>query len=87
MVCVVNIISLEDRAKMAKRHKGEVRTVSIRSPVMGQLLRSIGKDPVEFWHDHGIAAVNMGLKDIEERGGGRAFVRELLLQKLEEYKS
>lgn len=70
-----------------RRNKGEVRAVPLRSLVMNQLLMSAGVDPVAFWHAHGTAMVEQGLKDLKERGGGPAFVRELLLQKIEEYKA
>lgn len=66
--------------------QGEVRKVSLRSPAMSQLLQSIGVDPAQWWIENGTAMVNQGLKDIAANAD-RAHVRELLLMKLEEYKT
>lgn len=64
--------------------QGEVRTVSLRSPVMDQIFRSVGIDPAEWWVEQGKAMHKQALKDIDANGG-RALVREVLLQALEEY--
>jgi hypothetical protein len=66
--------------------QGEIHRVSLRSPVMNNLLRSLGVDPVQWWIEKGTEMVNRGLKDIEANAG-RAHVREMLLLKLEEFKT
>jgi hypothetical protein len=64
--------------------QGEVRKVSLRSPVMNQILRSVGVDPAEWWVEQGRSMFKQALRDIDANGG-RPLVREILLQALEEY--
>ena len=81
------IASLRERRNRTAKHdcQGEVRAVSLRSPVMNQLLRSIGVDPAEWWIGQATGSFNQALKDIEAHAS-RAHVREMLLKALEEYR-
>ena len=81
-----NVIFPERFKRRKADCQGEVHRVSLRSPVMDQLLRSVGVDPVQWWLGHGTEMFNRALKDIEANAS-RAHVRELLLKALEEYRT
>jgi hypothetical protein len=80
------VLQFPDKRRPKADCQGEIRTVSLRSPVMNQLLRSLGVEPAEWWIGQATGSFNQALKDIEAHAS-RAHVREMLLQALEEYRT
>ena len=83
-----NAIRLPPQLRIVRKEEcqGEQpRRVSLKSPVMTNLLRSVGIDPDEWWVGQATEMHRQALRDIEAHSS-RAHVRELLLQSLEEYR-